>query len=200
MTVDRGATVQVGLEFSPETALSKRYVEADVEVPKHIELHAVTSGVMADIVFKVVQAEGPIHGDEITARIRTFWDLQRAGSRIRPAVQRGIDSALLAGAIVAKGEFLNLPGSVSMVRDRSEVRSPSLRRPEMLPPSEIKVAAASFVEMNMGATDEEAITGISRLFGFKATSAQLREVLESAVLEAVTEGLLVRQGNLLRKP
>jgi very-short-patch-repair endonuclease len=199
VTVERSDVIEVGLDYV-EPSLATPYEEASLSVPTHIELHEVNSKLMGDIVARVVQVEGPIHGDEITARIRTLWGLQRAGSRIRPAVERGIRSALSLNAIVRHGEFCSLPGVAPKVRDRANVLSPSLRKPEMLPPSEIKSAAVSFVDLNLGATEEEVITGISRLFGFKATSAQLRDVLLVAILEAVEEGNLVQQGGLFKKP
>jgi len=36
---------------------------------------------MADVVFRIVEVEGPIHEDEVTARVRDLWGLGRAGSR-----------------------------------------------------------------------------------------------------------------------
>ncbi len=198
VTVEREDVVEVGLGFA-EGWTSWPYQEASVSVPANIELHEIAAGFMADIVKKVVAVEGPIHGDEITARVRTFWGLQRAGNRVRQAVERGIKAALSSGSITADGEFYGVPGTEPKVRDRSNVASPSLRKPEMLPPTEIKVAAVAFVEMNMGATLEETVTGVSRAFGFKATSAQLRQVLEDAIFAAVAAGHLMQQGDLLRK-
>jgi len=33
------------------------------------------------VVFRIVEVEGPIHEDEVTARVRDLWGLGRAGSR-----------------------------------------------------------------------------------------------------------------------
>lgn len=199
ITVEREDIVEIGLQVADDS-LSKPYQEANVAVPLHTELHEVSSGIMADIVFKVVQAEGPIHGEEIIVRIRSFWGLQRAGTRIQGVVERGIQTALQILGIVEQGNFYSIANTVPTIRDRSAVSSMTLRKPEMLPPSEIKSAAVAFVHRNMGATDEEAVTGISRLFGFKSTSAQLKQILETAINGAIEEGKLVRQGGLLRKP
>ncbi len=53
---------------------------------------------------------------------------------------------------------------------------------------------------HLGATEEEAITGASRLFGFKATSAQLKQLIVGAITAAGQPGMLVRQGDLLLVP
>ena len=152
---------------------------------------------MADIVVQVVQAEGPIHRDEIVTRIRGFWKLQRMGSRIKSALERGMAAAAQAGAVVEQDGFYAVSGAAPAIRDRSVVTSPSLRKPELLPPAEIRAAALSFVERNLGATRDELIIGISRMLGFKATGAQLAQVLEAVILAIVAEGLLGRQGDRL---
>lgn len=60
----------------------------------------------------------------------------------------------------------------------------------MLPPAEIRLAVMEIVQANFGATRDEAAIGVARLFGFKATSAQLKAVIEREV------GVLVAQGTL----
>ena len=199
VTVEREDVVEIGLQVADDR-LSKPYQEASVPVPLLLQLHEVSSGMMADIVLKVVQAEGPIHRDEIVVRVRTFWGLQRAGGRIQGVVERGIQTAIRMLGLVEQGCFYSIANTVPAIRDRSEVSSLTLRKPEMLPPSEIKAAAVAFVHRNYGATGEETITGISRLFGFKSTSTQLRQILEMAINDAVEEEKLVRQGDLLKKP
>ena len=92
--------------------------------------------------------------------------------------------------IVNKDSFYSLPGQTVRVRDRSATTSPSLRRPEMLPPAELQLAALSIVQSNYGAGREEIVTLVSRLLGFKATSAQLRARIERCIEELLTGGTL----------
>ncbi|HEV7368440.1 DUF3320 domain-containing protein [Arenibaculum sp.] len=197
VTVDREDVTEVGLQVVAPPSVSSAYREAAFAVPAHIQLHEVPAGLMADLVRQVVEVEGPVHGDEVVARLRTLWGLQRAGSRIQAAVERGVQAACNAGVIVGDQGFLSMPGTNPVARDRCEVSSAGLRKPEMLPPAEIKAAALTFVTANLGATHEEVVMGVSRLFGFKATSAQLRQVLGTAVEAAVRDGMLVAQGDLL---
>jgi hypothetical protein len=96
------------------------------------------------------------------------------------------------------GEFLATSTVQLKVRDRSEVSSSTLRKPEMLPPMELRFAAIRFVEAHLGATLEETVNGVSRLLGFRATSAQLRQAIEGAIVRATQDGGLVRQGDLLK--
>ncbi len=172
------------------------YVEAAFPVNVRYEPHEAPLADMAAYVVKIVEIEGPIHLDEITARIRILWGLGRAGSRIRAAVERGARVAAQRG-LIEGGPFYSLPGKQVVVRDRGNVSSPSLRRPEVLPPAEIDQALLQTVDANFGAAEDELVHAASRMFGFAATSAQLRSVLIKGIEELVQAGALVRKDELL---
>ena len=198
VTVDRGDVTEIGLaDIAAETEPQQRYIEATVARPGSYELHETPTGVMAQLVEQVVTVESPVHVDEVVARVRDAWGLQRAGGRIQSAVQQGIDAAWASGRILREGEFLTMPGSTTHLRDRSGARSPGLRKPEMIPPSEIAVGLEQIVAGHLGATEDELILAVSRLIGFKATSAQLRTAIASVVAQLLKEGRLERQGTML---
>ena len=67
----------------------------------------------------------------------------------------------------------------------------------MIPPSEIAVGIIQVVTTNLGATDDEVALSVSRLLGFKATSAQLRTTIAQVVDGLLAEGRLVRDAGLL---
>jgi very-short-patch-repair endonuclease len=196
VTIDRHEVTEIGLV--PETGGARLYQEAGFPVPSATyELHEVPLGLMAELVCNVVKVEGPVHHDEIVARLRTLWGLQRAGGRIQSAVERGIATAVREGRILDAEDFCAvLEGEVG-VRDRSAVASLTLRKPEMLPPMEIQAAALMFVRANMGAARDELVQGMARLFGFKATSAQLRAVLEAQVDGMLAGGVLEMRGEMV---
>ena len=58
-----------------------------------------------------------------------------------------------------------------MVRNWSDVESNTLRKPEILPPEEVRVAIAEVVEENYGAERDQLVQAVARLFGFGSTSA-----------------------------
>ena len=86
------------------------------------------------------------------------------------------------------------------IRDRSVVESNTLRQPKMLPPAEIRRALTAIVEAHLGAARDEVIIEAARLFGFKATSTQLREVIDAEVNWLVQHQVLEeRNGKLYAK-
>lgn len=196
-SIEHDAYVEVGL-VAAEGSLPQAYVEASFRVPKQqFELHLVPATRMAAIVRDVVQVEGPIHRSEVVVRIRTLWDLLRAGGRIHAAVDDGINHAVREGMVAREGEFLLWHGREIVVRDRSEVESTTLRRPELLPPMEIDVAIQSLVKENLGATLDEISLHVSRRLGYRTTSAQLRAALVARAEALVAKGALELRGGVL---
>ncbi|MCW5773023.1 MAG: DUF3320 domain-containing protein, partial [Rhodospirillaceae bacterium] len=67
------------------------YEVADFAVPRQRDPHEIPVARMAEIVARIVAVEGPVHEDEIVARVRMLWALGRAGSRIQKAVRDALD-------------------------------------------------------------------------------------------------------------
>ena len=146
---------------------------------------------------QVVAIEGPVHIDEIINRVRDAWGLKRAGGRIQDAVESAVDVAVRMHRLVEDGDFYSVPNSEPLVRDRSAAGSPSLRKPETLPPTEIRVALADVIARNFGATEDEVVHAVSRAFGFKSTSGQLRDALTAVLNAMLKREELVRRDSLI---
>jgi very-short-patch-repair endonuclease len=189
------AVMEDGSTFSPEP---KRvyYTEATFNVNAHAEPHETPLSEMAGYITKIVKIEGPIHLDEIVTRIRVLWGLGRAGARIRAAVERAVNVAVQSG-VIRGGPFYSAPDQAVIARDRSQVGSSTLRKPEMLPPDEIDEAVLRLVDENFGAGRDDLVQAVSRVFGYAATSAQLRQVLMDGLDRLVGCGALIEKGQLL---
>lgn len=200
--VDRGEFVEVGLVRTESVGHGVSYIEASFAVPsRQTELHLVPAEKLATIVQQVVETEGPIHRAEIVTRVRTLWGLQRAGARIQAAVEDGIDRAILRGWIQAvDGDFVSMSNRKPQVRDRSNVASATLRRPDYLPPSEIDAGLLAIVEENLGASTDELVGYLSRQLGYRTTSAQLRRAITDRCELLLTRGQLVERDGVLGLP
>jgi len=115
-------------------------------------------------------------------------------------VDRAVAAALNAQKIERRGDFLLRPGAVVVPRDRSKVSSLSLRRPEMICPDEINAALRSVLRDSFGATQDELIQSCSRIFGYAATSTQLRTMVLNRIDAMSQEQSLATQGDLIVLP
>ncbi|MGY3230984.1 very-short-patch-repair endonuclease [Luteibacter sp. HA06] len=175
------------------------YVEASLVRPPHRteELHEVPMGVITQLVVDAVSIEGPVHADEVISRIRDAWGVRRAGSRIQLAVNAAIEVAVAQRYVVKEGDFLSLPESVPTIRDRSEVESIALRKPDMLPPAELAAAVVLVVERNFGASRSQVIERVARAVGVRAISAQVRERISDVVDSLIQRGAILESENML---
>lgn len=178
--------------------LSEPYRQASFE-PGNVSMqpHEVPVGSMAFTVERIIEVEGPIHEDEIVARVRDLWGLGRAGSRIQGAVQAALAHAARKGQLEEEEDCYHVKGAPVRVRDRSMAASRTLKKPELLPPREIREAITLLVRESHGMHREEVATAVSRLLGFLATSQQLRDCIESQVDVLILDDRLTVEGAVL---
>jgi hypothetical protein len=198
-TLEREGFTEVGLAAPNVEPANGLYEEAELTKPRHLvgELHDTPRGALSMLAEEVVRIEGPVHACEVVNRIRDAWGLKRAGGRIQEAVDAAIAVSIREGRITDEDDFLDLPGRPPKVRDRSAVRSASLRKSDTLPPAELEIAILDVVRINYGATDDQVIQAAARAVGFKSTSSQLRDLLADVIAAAIKRGRLTRQSGML---
>ncbi|UUE96032.1 DUF3320 domain-containing protein [Comamonas thiooxydans] len=175
------------------------YQEARFAVPAG-ELHNQSTAKLAQLMHQAVELEGPIHFDELVTRMRTLWGLQRAGSRVRDALEQARQSLMADEALAAEGEFLDLPGRAVRVRNRAEVGSANLRRIDCLPPAEIRAAIALALRSSLGGQREELPAAVARLLGLSAVTAPVRELVLTQLDALHGSGAVAFNGTLYRLP
>jgi very-short-patch-repair endonuclease len=181
---------------SSHSPMATPYVAADFTVPGNPEPHLLPREQIVEIVGRIVEIEGPIHRDEIARRVTRVCGYARTGRRIIDVVLAGLDLAERRGLVSKGGDFFQSAiDNVPTVRDRSNVLSQSLRKPEMLPPAEIRAAAIQVICGHLGASAEEVVIHASRALGFQSTSAQLRATIQAELDRLILEGLLERKAS-----
>ena len=94
--------------------------------------------------------------------------------------------------------FCFIPNATeTKLRNRQKVNSLSLRKPEMISSEEIACGTTEIVKANLGATEEEIVTGVSRMIGFKSTSSSLKKTISEVVAQQLAHGQLRRNGDLI---
>ena len=200
--VDRAEPVE------PEAPERTPYVEADfmIQESRYVDPREMATDIIIKYVVRVVETEGPVHVEEIARRLSRLWGYQRTGSRIQAAVEFAAASAVRRNRIRyvdgAARRFLDRcdrTGKMA-IRDRSAVRSPTLRKVEMLPPMEIREGILAAVERNVGINAGDCAREVSRMLGFKSLRADLRNRVADVANEMVAEGSLMLSGEELRLP
>ncbi|NET71396.1 MAG: DUF3320 domain-containing protein [Sphaerospermopsis sp. SIO1G2] len=173
------------------------YKEAQFPVSVEKEPHEVSDGNMANIVTKIVAIEGPVHEELVITRVRTLWNLGRAGTRIRKKVATALRYAEKQGNVKKEGGVYIAPESKVTVRDRSHVEAAAIRKPELIPPQEIRAAIITVITENFGADKDSLPVEVARLFGFQSTSPQLRDVIEEQIQHMLSSDALEQTENTI---
>ncbi|QPK00690.1 DUF3320 domain-containing protein [Enterobacter mori] len=188
VTVEREDVIEVGLDRKdPANDQSINYEESQPEANFAYPLHETPTGILADMVEKIVFIESPVHLSEIITRLRTAWGLQRAGARIENVVSQAAQIACKKGKIYEENGFFFQKEALIQLRNRQNVLSAGLRKPEMIAPKEIAAGAVDIIRDSLGATEDEIITAVSRMLGFKSTSSVLRRVISEVIEQQIKD-------------
>jgi len=206
-TATRQAEGARSVTSAAEQPLLATYVETDLRrFPPGKALQEESAARGADLVAAVVSVEGPVHVDVVVERIRSHYRLQRAGRRVRDAVERGLTEALRRGTVtwlpllVTRGkrsEFL-----VASVNHALEPRGPlsdgTVRDVEHVCDQEIEAAVVRVVRAMVGAAKDEVITATARAFGYARTGEHVEGRMSKGVDRLLaTQRLVERVGSLV---
>ena len=164
---------EMGLRVPP-------YRRASVSVRTQAEPHEAPIGQLIALVDKIVDAEGPIHRNEVARRVAAAFGKNRTGTRITGATDLALQAA--AERIRHDGEFWFTAGQGEKppVRDRSAESGP-LTRAEFLPPMEIRAAARMVVEHSGRMDMPEVVRATAQLLGFRRAGSDLQQTIRKTL-------------------
>jgi len=152
------------------------YQRAVFRVSTSNEPHEVPVSMLANLARWIVDAEGPIHVEEIARRVASCFGKEKAGSRILTATESALSVARKGSAdLLTDGQFWYTRGQSDAppVRDRSAESGATLKA-ACISILEIQAAFKIAREDNGGGENEELIRTVARLLGFKRVGADLQ--------------------------
>jgi very-short-patch-repair endonuclease len=162
------------------------YRLATCATPPNVEPHQVAVSEMARITKVIVEAEGPIHQDEVARRVTSLFGRARTGSLISAASIRSLQFLKSSSEVIEEGAFWMTPAQLedTPVRDRSSAPL-SLQQAEMLSPTEIRAAATIAIRENGLLTEDEMALAVTRLLGFRRTGPDLKVAVTNAMSKSI---------------
>jgi hypothetical protein len=159
------------------------YQRAVFPVNSAQEPHEVSTVVLADLVKRIVEAEGPLHVEEAARRIASCFGKEKAGSRIVTATQAALARAQSQDSqLLSDGSFwfTRDQADAPPVRDRS-VESGATLKAANISMLEIKSAMSIAREDNAGGDDADLVRSAARLLGFRRVGTDLQSRLSEAL-------------------
>jgi len=133
---------------------------------------------------EVVDAEAPVHVDDVEARVAAMWDLARTGSRITARIMHAIDAAAAQGILVRRGEFVYAPDGAVAVRSRRDTKIPA----ERIPPEEYREAALTVLRARGALPRKELMAEVRSMLGFSRLNARLEQAIGAALDALLADG------------
>ncbi len=152
------------------------YKRAVFPVRSAHEPHEAPVSMLAELVRKIVDAEGPIHVDEVARRVAACFGRDKAGSRILAATRTALTRARAGNAnLLCDGAFWYTQTQMDAppVRDRSAEAGATLKA-ESISMLEIKAAFRIARNDNGGGDDADLVRSVARLLGFRRIGPDLQ--------------------------
>jgi hypothetical protein len=125
--------------------------------------------------------------------------LNQTSQPIQDAVAKSIRSLLVTKRCTREDGFLVLPGASVSIRNRELVASADLRKPDMIPPAELRAGILAIIDVGHGATKQELPVAVARMLGFKNTSTPMRSIIESQISRLARQGLIVETNAMFQR-
>jgi very-short-patch-repair endonuclease len=177
---------------------STEYKECSLVVPYGRNLLDLTTAEIGRLALAVVEAEGPVHTEEVARRIREAFGLQKTGNRILKHVRDSLLALSRTKIIQREQEFWCIPGrELQAVRTRRNVPLP-LRRAGMISPAEYQLAIRNIVEEAVAISRDDLGVETARRFGFDRTGPDLKQEIHRQATALTSEGKIGIEGATLR--
>jgi hypothetical protein len=142
------------------------------------------------LLVELVEAEGPIHTEVVTRRLREAWGVERTGERVRRAVEETVEHCVSGQRIRQREEFLwPKADRAELVRQRSPELHEMYR--DNIAPEEIQEALRLLVAHGLAMPEEVLLGQAAALFGYGRLGDALRLRFREQLAELIRRGVLV---------
>lgn len=169
---------------APEPLAGEPYRMADATQRFQGDLVTAHISGLLNAIESVVEAEAPVHVDDLSARVAAMWGLSRAGSRVEARIAQALDVAAQAGKLERRGDFVWRADGAFALRSRAGTRIPA----ERIPPEEYREAVTRVLRATGGLPRKELTAQVRALFGFSRTGAKLEEAIGAVIDALLAEG------------
>ncbi|HEX8549888.1 MAG TPA: DUF3320 domain-containing protein [Cytophagaceae bacterium] len=175
-----------------------KFAELPTEIANQA-LHLHPIGKLSGWIEEVVKVESPVHFEEAARRILKAAGLAQLGGRIREILIQASKHAEQNGRIKIKGEFLwHHAMEVPAIRERSNLPSGS-KKLQYISPEEMCLAVKKVVENSIAIQADAVVPLVARMFGFARATEEMKKEIMKALELSVGEGMVVRDGGLLKQ-
>jgi very-short-patch-repair endonuclease len=135
---------------------------------------------------RVIATEGPIHHDELVARLIEFWNHERRGARLVSAAEQGIQGALRSGAVSRKDDFLYSNAAPIQPRNRAGLNQGA----EWVALEELAETARLILDGAGMLKEEDLVTAVREALGLRRSQDGMPRI-RKAIQQLIASGAVV---------
>jgi very-short-patch-repair endonuclease len=155
--------------------VAKNFAKAELHAP-HVRKE------LCRLLVQLVDAEGPLHLETAVRRVRQAWKADRAGDRIRKAVEEAAVDCAGKRQMRRQGEFLYAASEREVpVRVPDPKSRETERAIEHIAPEEVQAAMRLLIRQGGNLGEEALLAQTARVFGFGKLGDNLRERLQECL-------------------
>jgi very-short-patch-repair endonuclease len=188
---------EVKVEEESLPSFEYRLFTGDLGIPVGIELHELSNSDIHEVALHLLNAEGPLHIDQLSRRVADSAGVGRVGGRIAQRILEGVKSGARAGKYHFENSFIYFDNQKKVeIRDRSSLSS-SIKKIEHVPSEEISEAVLQTVKHAFSLPRSEAISEALSSLGFRRSTQKASSIVNDVIDELVESGKLVDDHNTL---
>lgn len=180
-------------------SISEPYTMAAFKIPRSVDFTSWNPNDMARVVQRIVEVEGPVHRDEVLLRLRDLLSLTRTPPRFQEALAAALQILVQEGICEMEDAWVALSGRPVPVRSRESVMSSGLRKPDMLPPAEIREAILRLIDEAHGVAAEQLPVAVARVLGLKTTPPVLRQRVQDQLDQLIARETVEELRGLMQR-
>jgi very-short-patch-repair endonuclease len=166
------------------------YVETNIQeldLYNDIEIYDETSHNIASALLHIINVESPIHESILTQRLCAFYDLSRAGTKIRSIVKSGLDTLMFKEEIKVVSSFVYKLNKEVVARERSALPA-SHRKFELIAPEEVEPVFLHVIHESISVNSKAAMLETVKFFGFSKITSTVEERFNTICLNLEKKG------------
>jgi very-short-patch-repair endonuclease len=143
---------------------------------------------VADIVLRVVEVEGPVEEDLLFTRVRTAWGVGRSGSVIQVRIREVLHWLDREKAVVRLGTAYDLPArELRFVRTATSIGGRLVRQ---IPAIERQLAIRNVIADCLSVRREELLSEVAGVFGWTRVRSDIRATLTADLDSLIEQGIV----------
>jgi superfamily I DNA and/or RNA helicase/very-short-patch-repair endonuclease len=166
------------------------YVQTDIqELPlsRNLTIYDEADENIIKALLHIINIESPIHGTLLTQRLCAFYDLSRAGAKIRSIVDLCLDTLKCSNEIEMISDFIYKTNKEVVARDRSSLSS-SHRKFELVSPEEIKSVFLYVIHESISVNAKDAMLETVKYFGYSKVTALVESRFKQICVDLINAG------------